>query len=124
MQTAGDYVGLGVILLALLAFVRFFLAKQISDLRSDVDRLEAKVDRLEAENSTQRSLKHAARTELTRLYLLMKIIRVHAEQCTCGALDAVRNILDSVADDEDRALAVVDPPGHRRHDDPIEGASA
>lgn len=108
MIDGGDFLGLGGLLIAVLAFVKFFLARQIADLREDVQRLEKKVDDLERENAAQRSLKHAARTELTRLYLLVKIIRVHAEQCTCGALEVVRNLLEAIEEDEDRALSVVD----------------
>ena len=59
---AGGTVGIvGGFALALLAFIRIFLMRQITDLRDDVRRLESHVETLEKQYDEERGAKHKAR---------------------------------------------------------------
>lgn len=85
---------IGAVCLALIAFIRIFLARQISDLREDVERLEHHLADLEQRYDEQRGLKHKALNDVTRAVMALTLVQRLARECTCGALSPVIEIVD------------------------------
>ena len=95
MVTVGGYIGLiGGLSLAVMAFIRIFLMRQITDLRNDVVRLEKHVEKLEEDYNRERSDKHKARNDVARSVMALDLVRRLAQMCTCGALEPLLEIID------------------------------
>jgi hypothetical protein len=115
----GQLVGGSALALALLAFIRFFLQRQIEDLRDDVDNLMRKLSVLEHEYDRERGLKHRALNDVARTVMALDLVRRLAQECTCNVLAPVVEIVD-------RLTVELETVGvHRRYDDPpaTEGAT-
>ena len=96
----GGYVAVyGGLALAVMAFIRIFLMRQITDLRNDVARLEAHVSNLEAKYDQERKDKHRARNDVARAVMALDLVRRLAEQCTCGVLAPLTEIIDGMFDE-------------------------
>jgi hypothetical protein len=117
-ETAGQYAGATGVVLALIAFMKFFLWNQIKDLRRDVTRLRDDMARIEAKYDEERGRKHKAFNDVARATMALELVRRLAESCTCGVLDPLTEIIE-------RLFAEMETIGRaRRHNDPPEGASA
>jgi hypothetical protein len=114
-ETAGQYAGATGVVLALIAFVKFFLWNQIKDLRRDVARLRDDVVRIEGKYDEERGRKHKAFNDVARATMALELVRRLAETCTCGVLDPLTEIIE-------RLFAEMETISLRRHDDPPEGA--
>lgn len=86
-ETAGEAGAVAAILLALIAFIRLFLVRQIRDLTERVNKLEEKYD-------LERATKHKAFNDVARSVMALDLVRRLAEQCTCGVLDPLTEIID------------------------------
>lgn len=94
-----EYVGFGALALAVLAFIRFFLWRQIKDLRKDVATLEGKVEKIEARYDEERGLKHKAYNDVARTTMALDLVRSLARECTCNVLGPLPEIIDRVMDE-------------------------
>lgn len=109
----GGTIGIvGALALAVMAFIRIFLMRQITDLREDVDRNTKELAEVRLELSRARSEKHKARNDLARSLMALEVVRRLAEECTCGVLSPVIEIIERLFNE----LESEDP--RRRHDDP------
>lgn len=91
----GGTIGIvGGLSLAVMAFIRIFLMRQITDLRDDVDRLEKHLENLEVKYNEERGLKHKARNDVARTVMALELVRRLAAECTCGVLAPVIEIID------------------------------
>ena len=100
----------GVVILALIAFIRFFLVRQIRDLRKDVTDLNDKVDDLEAKYDEERGLKHKAYNDVARTVMALDLVQRLAEECKCGVLSPLEQVIG-------RLVTELETMPHRRHDD-------
>lgn len=98
---------------AFIAFIRFFLWRQIQDLREDVETLQAHVDRLEVRYDEERGAKHKALNDVAKTTMALDLVQRLAEQCTCNALAPLHEIIE-------RLVAELATYPGRRHDDPPE----
>lgn len=115
MTTVGGYIGIiGALALAVMAFIRIFLMRQITDLRDDVDRLTTQMAALEAKYDEERGLKHKAYNDVARAAMALDLVRRLAAQCTCGVLEPLIEIVDRMASEFETMT-------HRRHGDRPEG---
>lgn len=115
MDNPEGYVGLGALSLAFIGFIRFFLWRQIKDLREDVIHLHDKIEELEKKYDGERSLKHKAFNDVARAVMALELVQRLAAACTCRVLAPLEEILKQLAEEFEIP--------HRRHDDPpIEGA--
>ena len=76
----------GAVALALIAFIRFFLVRQIRDLTVRVDDLEEKYD-------LERSLKHKAYNDVARTVMALDLVQRLAEECQCGVLSPLELVI-------------------------------
>lgn len=90
----GGFIGLGSLAVGLLAFIRIFLMRQISDLRSDVDRLNRHVHEIEVRYDEERGQKHKARNDVARALMALELVHRLAQQCSCGVLAPLQEIID------------------------------
>lgn len=97
----GGAVGVGMILVA--GLIRFFfgdtkafdvLHEEIRALREQQTENTLKIATLEAMYDEQRKEKHAVINKYARSQILLRVIAQLSEQCTCGALNNVRELLD------------------------------
>lgn len=105
-ETAGQYAGASAILLALIAFIRFFLVRQIRDLTKRVDSLEEKYDH-------ERGLKHKAYNDVARTVMALDLVQRLAAECKCGVLSPLEQVIA-------RLVLELETMPHRRHDEPGE----
>lgn len=107
----GHYLGMvGGLALAFIAFIRIFLMRQITDLRSDVDRLTAQMSSLRKQYDESRAEKHKARNDVARTVMALELVQRLAKECKCGVLSPVQEIVDRMMDE-------LETIGRRRHDD-------
>lgn len=113
MTTVGGYIGLiGALALAVMAFIRIFLMRQITDLRSDVDRLTRQMADLERLYDEERGLKHKAYNDVARTVMALDLVQRLAKECTCGVLAPLEEVVS-------RLVAELETMKHRRVDDPV-----
>lgn len=82
----------GAVALALIAFIRLFLVRQIRDLTTRVNSLEEKYDE-------ERGLKHKAYNDVARTTMALDLVRTLARECTCNVLGPLPEIIDRVMDE-------------------------
>lgn len=97
----GGAVGVALVLTA--GLIRFFfgdtkafdvLHEEIRALREQQTENTLKIATLEAMYDEQRKEKHAVINKYARSQILLRVIAQLSEQCTCGALNNVREMLD------------------------------
>ena len=93
MTDPGSYVGLGALALAFIAFIRFFLWRQITDLRADVLSLNDKIDAIEAKYDEERGLKHKAYNDVSRTVMALELVQRLAVECKCGVLSPLEQVV-------------------------------
>jgi hypothetical protein len=94
-----DFALLGGLGLAGLAFIRLFIWRQITDLRTDVDHLQRKLGQLEELYDQERGLKHKAFNDVARASMALEMVRRLAVQCTCGVLEPLIEIVNRMTDE-------------------------
>jgi hypothetical protein len=109
LGSAGESIGFGAIFVAVLAFVRIFLWREITELNARVAKLEAQYDQ-------ERRDKHQARNDLAKAVMALELVRRLAAECTCGVLSPLSEIIDRLAAE----LSTLSRS--RRHTDPEETA--
>lgn len=115
-ETGGQAAGAIAIGLALIAFVRFFLWRQIQDLRTDVHDLQAHIADLEERYDEQRGAKHKALNDVAKTVMALDLVQRLSEECTCNVLAPLQEIIS-------RLVAELKTyPGRRFDDPPMEEA--
>lgn len=69
------------------------LAKERRDRRDDIASLNQQIAHLTADVSEQRTEKHRLNNELGQAQMLLGVIVKLAEDCTCGALEVVKDLM-------------------------------
>lgn len=113
MESAVGNIGLiGGLTLAVMAFIRIFLMRQITDLRQDVDMLRTKLSRIEALYDEQRSMKHKAYNDVARAVMALDLVRRLAVECQCGVLSPLQQVIDRLLEELETTpnRRVTDPP--------------
>lgn len=100
----------GGIILALIAFIRFFLVRQIRDLRKDVADLRDDLNDLETKYDEERGLKHKAYNDVARTTMALDLVQRLARECECGVLSPLQEVIG-------RLVTELETMPHRRHDD-------
>ena len=107
MPGGGGLIGAGAgavaVVLALIAFIRFFLVRQIRDLTRRVNGLEEKYDE-------ERGQKHKAYNDVARTTMALDLVQRLAKECQCGVLSPLEQIIA-------RLVAELETLPHRRFDD-------
>ena len=105
----GNPVGIGATLVVIVALARYLLSdksvaathtQQIASMRADIATMKKEIEVLQEEVTTQRTLKHGFKNELTRALLLLYFVR--QADCTCGALVPVKTLIDRLIDEAER----------------------
>lgn len=81
-----------------IALVRWLVFTEIKVLRDQQADLLKQVGKLEILYDEQRREKHRLANELTKAQVLLGVIIDLAEQCTCGALDLVKDLMSRALD--------------------------
>jgi hypothetical protein len=91
-------VGGGVALMALVSLIRWLLGdnSQVSLLRDEVADLRERQAVMETEIREQRSLKHGLSGDLAKAVMALEVVRRLAQNCSCGALDSIEEIVDQL----------------------------
>lgn len=101
-ETGQWAIGGGLGLMAMVGLIRYLLGdrtatgvlqQEISDLRKEIRENARKIAELEALYDEQRREKHRLNNELGRAQMLLGVVGELAEQCTCGALAIVGDLL-------------------------------
>ena len=113
LPDGGELLGagaVGAIVLALIAFIRFFLVRQIRDLRKDVETLRDDLDSLNEKYDEERGLKHKAYNDVARTVMALDLVQRLAEECKCGVLSPLEQVIG-------RLVTELETMPHRRHVD-------
>ena len=103
---------IGGLSLAVMAFIRIFLMRQITDLRSDVDRLTRQMSDLEHKYNAERGEKHKAKNDIAKAVMALELVNRLAKECTCGVLAPLGEIIDRLFEELETVAM-----HHRRFDD-------
>lgn len=94
MGVTGTIGIVGGLSLAVMAFIRIFLMRQITDLRNDVNRLTSQMAELEVKYDVARGDKHKAFNDVARTVMALDLVQRLSRECSCGVLAPLQEIID------------------------------
>lgn len=93
IPTPATWAGVGGI--ALILLYRIITDRSaFRSLRSEVDELRRHVEDLDKKYQDERSMKHKSRNDVARAVMALELVRRLANDCTCGALAPLGEIID------------------------------